>query len=132
MIKTDGIPPKLTGHICEELLCQQYWYHGRLEKEVDVLFIKADQRWHQLYFENGVIFWRPQSEPPVPYQHKEEDPFRYPLLDLGEQHGIKGQLITDCTNEPMIEGAKITLFFESSGKIVLIHQDNQTHIQYVK
>ena len=62
MLEINGIPPKLTGYECEEMICQQYWYLGKLENEMDVLFLRANGKWHQLYFESGVIFWRIQNE----------------------------------------------------------------------
>jgi len=46
MLKIDGIPPRLTNQVCEELLCQQYFYRGQLQQEVDVLQLKVNGRWH--------------------------------------------------------------------------------------
>ena len=68
MLEIDGIPPKLTGQLCEELFCQQYWYQGKLAQEVDALFLKVNGHWHQLYFDAGIVFWRLQQEAPVPVQ----------------------------------------------------------------
>jgi hypothetical protein len=130
MLETNGITPKLSGHICEALLCQQYWYRGKLANELDVLFIKADGRCHQLYFENGVVFWRSQAETPKPYVAQLGDEFDYPLVDLAAKYKLNGQLITDLAVEPMPQGAKVTIAFENGARLVIYHQENQTSVRY--
>ena len=57
MLEINGIPPKLTNQECEELICQQYWYLGKLAQEVDALSLKVNGRWHQLYFEAEKVKW---------------------------------------------------------------------------
>ncbi len=130
MLNTNGIPPKLSGHLCDELLCQQYWYQGKLVDEVDVLFIKADGRWHELYFENGTIFWRAPGEMPAPFEEKKADPFSYPRIDLGENHGIKGKLIMDCETEPLLDGAEVIITLET-GAVIITNVEGKTRIRYV-
>jgi hypothetical protein len=132
MLETNGIPPRLTGHECEELICQQFWQQGKLVKELDVLFIKAHGKWHQLYFEDNIVFWRSPVEPPDSYQEQNRDVFRYPLIDLGVKYGLKGQLIESCETEPMVDGAKVRLLFESGDKVVCVSVDNETRIQHIK
>lgn len=132
MLHTNGIPPKLEGRECEELICQQYWQEGKLNKELDVLFVKCHGRWHQLYFEDTTVYWRTQDEQPVPYEEKEGDPFKYPLIDLGKKHSLKGELITDCITEPMVGGAKVSLAFERGDKLIFSCVDSETRIQYIK
>lgn len=132
MLETNGIPPKLTGYECEELMCQQYWQQGKLVKELDVLFIKSHDRWHQLYFENNIVYWRSPVEPPDAYQEQNGDVFRYPLVDLGVKYGVKGQLIVGCETEPMVGGAKVRVSFESGDNVVCVSVDNETRIQYIK
>ncbi len=89
MLKTDGIPPRLNNQVCQELLCQQYRYRGKLQQDVDVLLLKVNGRWHQLYFENGTIFWRLQGEAPRVVAAQPDDPLSHPLIDLGEDYGLK-------------------------------------------
>lgn len=132
MLETNGIPPKLSGRECQELICQQYWYQGKLENEVDMLSIKANDRWHLLYFENGVIYWRLQKEGPKPFEEKDEDPFKYPHIDLAAQYGIKGHMIEDCESQAMPDGARVIITFEHAGKVIVSCMDNQTRIQYIK
>jgi hypothetical protein len=130
MLQVDGIQPKLYGHICEALICQQYWYQGKLADEVDVLFVQADGRCHQLYFDNGTVFWRYQQDVPKPFDPQPGDVFAYPLIDLGEKYRLKGQLITGLDVEPVPAGAKVSITFETGAVLVIYHQDNRSSLRY--
>jgi hypothetical protein len=131
MLQIDGIQPKLEGHVCEVLICQQYWYDGKLDDEVDVLFIKADGRCYQLYFENGVVFWRGQAQVPSPFESKPEDKFAYPFLDLGRKYGLFNRLITGVSVEPLPDGARVCFEFENDGELTIYHQDNRSEIRRI-
>lgn len=132
MLEINGIPPKLSGRECEELICQQYWYQDKLANEVDMLCIKSNGRWYSLYFENRTIYWRIQNDAPITFEEKEGDPFKYPHIDLGERYGIKGQTIDDCVAESIPNGARVIIAFEQAGKVIVSCIDNQTRIQYMK
>jgi len=132
MLEINGIQPRLTNQLCEELLCQQYWYQGKLAQEVDVLSLKVNGRWHQLYFDTGIVFWRIQQEAPVPVEQQLGAPFDYPLLNIGEQFGIKDCIISECLTEPLVEGARVTLVFEDKGSLLITHSDNKTRLQFNK
>ena len=131
MLEINGIQPKLDGHICEDIICQQYCREGKLINEVDVLSIKADGRWHQLYFDSGIVFWRSQQQPPSPYEPQAGDAFSYPLVDFGERYRLKDQLITELEVAPMPEGAKVTLKFERGNALIIYHQDNRSDLRYI-
>lgn len=132
MLEIDGTPPALTNQRCEELLCQQYWYEGNLAQEVDILMLKVNGCWHQLYFDEGIVFWRIQPEPPVPVEREIGSPFAYPLINLGEQFDLKDCIITDCITEALIEGARVTLVFADKGSLYITHSDNKTQLQFHK
>jgi len=132
MLEINGIPPRLTQQLCEELICQQYWYHGKLAQEVDCLFIKVNWRWYQLYFDAGIVFWRMQSEAPVPVKQLAGSPFAYPLVNIGEQYGVKDCFIADCITEPMVDGARVTLVFEDKGTLIITHSENKTRLHFNK
>ena len=131
MLETNGIPPRLSGRECEELLCQQYWQEGNLVKALDVLYIKSHGRWSQLYFENCTVFWRLQEEGPISYENQETDRFKYPLIDLGDKYQLKGEVIAECETVPVINGAKVSLIFERGDKLVITCVDNETSIQHI-
>lgn len=131
MLQTNGIQPKLEDHTCEELICQQYWHQGKLANEVDVLAIKANGRWHQLYFDSGTVFWRSIDEAPTPFEHKTGDVDSYPFIDLGEKYQLKDHLITNVSVEPFPDGAKVTIEFEKGDTFVLYHQENKTNLRHI-
>lgn len=131
MLETNGIPPRLSGRECEELICQQYWQEGKLVKAVDVLYIKSQDRWSQLYFENCTVFWRFQEEGPTAYPDQENDRFKYPLIDLGDKYQLKGEVIAECEAVPVINGAKVNLVFERGDKLVISCVDNETSFQHI-
>lgn len=132
MLEINGIQPRLEGHVCDELICQQYWYNGKMADEVDVLFVKADGRSHQLYFDNGVVFWRNQQENPKKVKQQPGDAFSYPLVNIGEKYQLQNRLITALNVEPLPQGAKVTLEFENGGILVIYHQENRSEIRLVK
>ena len=102
MLETNGIPPLLTNQLCEELLCQQYWYQGKLVQEVDVLLLKVNGRWHQLYFDEGIVFWRLQQQAPVAVEQQAGDPFSYPLIDIRDKISIKRGVNIHSNTETLV------------------------------
>lgn len=132
MLQTDGIPPRLTNQECDELLCQQYYYFDKLQQEVDVLLLKVNGRWHQLYFDEGIVFWRLQEEEPKTVEAKPTDPLTYPLIDLGEKYGLKQAVISDCITEPLLDGARVSFVFEDKGTLIVKHSNNKTALRFIK
>ena len=132
MLKIDGIPPRLTEQLCEELICQQYWHQGKLVQEVDILFLKVNGRWHQLYFDTGKVFWRLQKVAPVAVEQQAADSFSYPLIDIGEKFALQDCIISDCFTESLGEGARVTLVFEDKGSLLITYRDNRTRLQFIK
>ena len=131
MLETNGIPPRLNNQECEELLCQQYCYRGKLEQEVDVLLLKVNGRWHQLYFEEGIVFWRLQAEEPKAVEAQSNDPITYPLIDVAEEHGLKQAVISECITEPMLGGVRVSFVFEDKGTLIIVHKNNQTSLRFL-
>ena len=132
MLEIDGIPPKLSNQVCEALICQQYWYQGKLEQEVDALFIKVKEHWHRLYFDAGIVFWRIQEEPPESVESQPTDPFVYPLIDMSEKYDIKNCIITDYATEPILEGAQVSIVFENKGSLIITHSENRTALRFIR
>ena len=132
MLKIDGIPPRLTEQLCEEIICQQYWHQGKLVQEVDILFLKVNRRWHQLYFDTGMVFWRIQKVAPVQVEQQAGDTFSYPLINIGEKFAIQNCIIVDCITESLGEGSRVTLVFEDKGSLLITYSDNNTRLQFIK
>lgn len=93
----NGKIPALTGLVCQELLCQQYWYKGQLEEEANIIYLKFGDVWHRLYFDCSMIFWRSNDSTPVNYQLKDEG-YNYPIVDLAQKFDLKGVMFgaTKC------------------------------------
>ena len=131
MLETDGIPPRLNNQVCEELFCQQYCYRGQLQQDVDVLLLKVNGRWHQLYFDEGIVFWRLQTEQPKALVAQPGDPMTYPLIDVGEMYALKQSVISDCITEPMLGGARVSFVFEGKGTLIVVHKNNKTSLRFL-
>jgi len=132
MLKIDGIPPRLTEQLCEQLICQQYWHQGKLVQEVDILFLKVNGHWHQLYFDAGRVFWRIQKVAPVQVEQLAGDTFSYPLINIGEKYALQNCIISDCITESLGEGVRITLIFEDRGSLLVTYSDDNTRLQFIK
>ena len=132
MLEVDGIPPKLTSQFCEELLCQQYCYRGQLQQDVDVLLLKVNGRWHQLYFDSGIFFWRLQNVAPELVNVQPGDPLTYPLISLGEKYALKQAVMTKCITEPQPDGARVSFVFKAKGTVIVTHSDSTTSLRFIK
>lgn len=132
MLEIDGIPPRLTNQVCEELFCQQYRYRGKVQQEIDVLLLKINGRWHQLYFDEGIVFWRIQADEPRTVETQPGDPFSYPLIDLGQKYRLKQAVISDCITEPLLDGARLSFIFEHKGTLIASHCNNMTALRFIK
>ncbi|MET0116583.1 MAG: hypothetical protein ABW090_04100 [Sedimenticola sp.] len=130
MITINGRQPDLSGATCEELLCQQYIHNGQLEDEADVVFLKIAGQWHQLYFDGGVVHWRMQDDEPEQRVVAEDDVFSYPLVDLGDSYGIKGQMFSDCQVMETDDGETVTLTFETGSQLLFQNIGDSTAIGF--
>jgi len=131
MLETDGIPPRLNNQVCEEILCQQYCYRGQLQQDVDVLLLKVNGGWHQLYFDEGIVFWRLQTEQPKALEAQPGDPMTYPLIDMGEKYALKQSVISDYITEPLLGGARVSFVFEGKGSLIVVHKNNRTLLRFL-
>ena len=132
MLEINGIPPRLANQVCEELLCQQYCYRSQLQQEVDVLLLKVNGRWHQLYFDEGAVYWRIQDEAPRAVEMQQENPLTFPLIDLGEGYALKQSLISEYITEPLLDGARVSFVFEEKGILIVKHSNNKTSLSFQK
>jgi hypothetical protein len=118
----NGQPPELAGAICEELLCQQYWYRGEMKDGVNVLFLRFNGVWHRLYFEPGIIFWRICTAPPQSTEAADIDA-KYPIVDLGTDLAVRGETL-DHYDMKKIKGGSELQFVFTNGHIILIKNVN--------
>ena len=97
-----------------------------------MLVLKVNGRWHQLYFDSGIVFWRLQDEAPKAVEARPGDSLTYPLIDLGKTYALKQSVISDCITEPHVGGARVLFVFEDKGSLIVMHNDNTTSLRFVK
>ena len=131
MLETNGITPKLQDQVCEELICQQFWLEGKLVNEVDVLYIKTEGRWHQLYFDEGIVFWRPQQQAPQPFAQSPGDVFAYPFVDVAQKYQLRDRMITSLNVEPLLQGVRVSFSFEKAGTVIVSHKDSTALLRFI-
>ncbi|GEM_PF-1089384 len=108
-IDINGNPPELRGAKVDELLLQTFWYDGHLEDEANVVYLQTDKSWHRLYFDCGIIFWRPDMEGPKAFHYKNDDGSLsdFKITDFGRDHGLIGKRIEDYSMEPIHGGSRV-------------------------
>ena len=130
MIEIDGSPPQLAGSICDELLCQQYWYAGEMADEADVVWLKLAGNWYQLFFDAGVVHWRAQDHEPEMRAGSDDGLLAYPTVDLGAQLGLKGRVVREASVLQAAEGDAFSLAFQQAGTLTFINTGDRTQIRY--
>jgi hypothetical protein len=130
MIEIDGEVPELEGQACEGLWCQQFWHRGEVADEADVVLIKLAGRWHELYFDGGVVHWREREGEPAGDEGSPPRVFSYPLVDLAKRYGLKGCRIASCGLHETPAGETLTLVFEAGGRLSFANQGDGTGIRY--
>jgi hypothetical protein len=130
MLKTDGPVPDLVGRRCDGLLVQQFWQHGVLADPADVVWLKLDGLWHQLYLDAGVVHWRSQQAPPAQRPISMHEVFRYPLVDLGAGIGLQGRVIQGYRLYESEDGETLVLDFGAAGTLELISRGDATQVRH--
>ena len=120
-----GEPPALAGEICEAFLCEQFWYEGVLEAPANVTHLCFGGRWYRLYFDWGIIFWRPADASPASWAIPEEG-FEYPLVDVGAESGVLGARLAEYRMEPAERGSRVTFLFDNGRRVVLEDSEDRT------
>jgi len=106
----NGEPPDLQGATLQELLVSSFWFAGELAEEANVVYLKADDVWHRLYFDCGIIFWRPETGPPESYDFRNDDGTLSDVrvVDLGRDRNlVVGSRIDAYTMEPVDGGSRV-------------------------
>ena len=116
-LEINGEPPQLNGLRCDALLCRECWHGGHLVEPANVAFLCFDGRWHRLYFDLGVVFWRDAEGGPEPFEAPEVDSI-YPVVDVAKARGLLGVKLLGYRMEPWGAcGAKVTFDFESGARL---------------
>jgi hypothetical protein len=116
-LSVNGEQPSLVGLPCEELLASEYWHKGELVEPANVVYLRFGGRWHRLYFDCGIVFWRPHDRTPESVPPGEED-FAYPLIDLGRRFGVRGVVLDRLEAAPIEDGSEVRFEFRNSVVVV--------------
>src|SRR5687768_16750327 len=107
-LEINGEPPELAGLRCEELLCQEFWCRDERVDPANVSYLKCDGRWHRLYFDCGIIFWRTNEDRPEAWSAPEVD-WVYPLVDVAERFSLKNAMVESVETESIEGGSRVSL-----------------------
>jgi hypothetical protein len=123
-----GEPPELSGRICTALICEQFWHHGEQISVANVIYIRADQTWHRLALDAGVIHWRRQPETPEPWEVPEEG-WSYPHHDLAQQEDLTGLRFSGYAMQASAIGCSVEFSFENGRRLAF--EETQDEVRYV-
>lgn len=124
-LSVNGDPPPLDGKRCDAILCQQFWEDGHLVESANVVFLCFEGRWHRLYFDYAIVFWRAADGGPEPFKPPETGS-AFPLVDIAEQRGLRGARLLCYRMESLDDGAQVTFAFENGARIVFRCIDDLT------
>ena len=109
----NGDPPELAGKTLQELLVKSCWHNGELQDEANTIHLLVNNTWHELYFDNWTLFWRPGSGRPEP--HKEWCPYGtrsgFEIIDLGRERKLIGTTIAGYTMSVIEGGPEVVIQF---------------------
>ena len=105
LVETHGTVPNLRGLRCDGLLSQGAILGDDLIQD-HILFISTGEVWHRLVIDNGVVFWREQSEEPASWSVPEEG-LHYPVRDVGSVEGLLGLQFESLTQTR--DGSTVTV-----------------------
>jgi hypothetical protein len=124
----NGDPPELAGLRCDAILCSEYWHGGRLVESSNVAYLCFEGRWHRLYFDYGIIFWRPAREGP-PFFDAAEIDASFPVVDVASAKGLVGVHLSGYEMAPIERGARVTFAFENGRRLSFTSIDDTTSYQ---
>jgi hypothetical protein len=122
-----GTPPQLASLSCDELLCEQYWYRGELEEPANVIYLRFASQWHRLAFDNGIVFWRTQSERPAPYTMPDLEA-ETKLDNLGARLRLAGRILDAYRSRAVPGRCEVEFLIERGVKVLFRNIGDHTAI----
>lgn len=108
----NGDPPPIEGVVCQAILVSEYWSSSKLCDPANVTFLKFADRWHRLYFDCDIIFWRQDSTGPHGAFRAEEIGAEWKDVDVGRAFGLVGLRLLRIAHEDLAPGSSVRLEFE--------------------
>ncbi|SEM35817.1 hypothetical protein [Bradyrhizobium sp. OK095] len=117
-----GQAPELTGLLCEAFICEGCVFKGKPLDNAGVVYLRFDGVWHRLVIDCGVIFWRPFSDQPSPWDIASEG-WEYPHVDVGAIASVVGHRLREYRMETFSAGGSVIFYFDND-RTVTIHNEN--------
>lgn len=127
-LEINGDAPQLAGLLCDAILCVEYQHAGQLVEPANVVYLCFGGTWHRLYFDYGIIFWRPGECGPESYEAPELDS-SYPVVDVAAERGLLGQRLSRYEMEPIKGGSRVCFVFEGGKSLAFSSVDDVTSYQ---
>lgn len=108
----NGEPPALAGLVCEALQCLAYSVHGEVIDPANTIHLRFDGVCRRLYFDTGIVFWRPDEGQPEPYAIDEEGT-AWAVIDVAADAGVVGARLVDYDMRWKETFAEVNFRFES-------------------
>lgn len=112
-----GRPPDIAGQKCQELICQQSWYNGKLVDEANAIYLKFQGQWHMLFFDCSIISWGKDEEGPMAVETTDEG-LSCPLVDLGRRFKLKGEFLKSYASSVIDGGCQVAFRFKNGTDLV--------------
>ena len=117
-VEMNGDQPDIVGQTCEGLVIIEYSHAGVVVEPANVTFLRFSSRWHRLYLDSGVVFWRPDEDGPKSFDAPELDA-SFRAVDVGAQLGLGGRRLLAIQYEPLEDGTRVRLCFEGGVELKL-------------
>jgi hypothetical protein len=111
-VDVNGDEPPIVGLTCQRIVAIEYTHAGVLVEPANVVFLQFSDRWYRLYFDCGVIFWRPSSSGPESFSAPEIDAGFHPV-EIAAGFGVEQHRLLAITYSAIAEGSEVRLNFES-------------------
>jgi len=124
-LDVNGDAPQLAGLRCDAILCVEYWHGGQLVEPANTVYLCFGGVWHRLYFDYGIIFWRPDERGPGSYEAPELDS-SYPVVDVAAERNLLGLRLSRYEMVPIDGGSRVTFAFEGGHRLAFSSIDDVT------
>jgi hypothetical protein len=126
----DGKQPNLDGLRCAEFLCQEFWCHGELCDRANVVYLKFGENWHRLYFDCGIVFWRPNDGRPEEWS-ADEIGGRYPLVDIASRFSLNEEVLDRVETESIEGGSRVSFVFQNGSRLIFENVADRSTYYYL-
>lgn len=120
--------PELSGQVLEQLLCQEFWYDGKLEEPANAVGMVVGGEWYRLIIDSGTIFVR-KGERLTPGPNQPGGLIQYKIVDVSQNEGLGGSTIAGFDKRALPSGAEVALTLADGRKLAFVNQDEVTSYQ---